>query len=316
MVEQDGRKRLERMGHLLGTDHFNEPSAPSVKQDPVVTPVPPSLPLTSGSLATSGQETAVQVPVPDPKAEVKPAESEPMVETPVTPASKGGKRSSKTPPSEEVTSSSQESSPTPPSTSVSGARLKATKIVDDQFHIEHIYENPEVTPPRKGKRQSSPPPPSTEAATPETAMPAVGQDMESVVTGVPLSVPPPVDVKPEEIPPSASVPVSAPVVAPPASVAAPHLNHGGGENHPKVPWSVKVPLDMYDFIRDHDNYRPFLKDQRPFREKFLEWVTTMQSDVSQQLEVARDAAVKARERQTTGLVQPGKASDSVKGETL
>ena len=146
-------------------------------------------------------------------------------------------------------------------------------------------------------------------------MPTVGEDMESVVTEVPPSVPVPVDVKLEETLSPAPVPISAPVSLSTSPVTAPHLNHGG-ENHPKVPWSVKVPLDMYDFIRDHDNYRPFLKDQRPFREKFLEWVTTMQSDVSQQLEVARDAAVKARERQTTGPVQSGKVSDSVRGETL
>ncbi|MDG6912814.1 MAG: hypothetical protein JRN35_07015 [Nitrososphaerota archaeon] len=297
MVEQDGRKRLERMGHLLGTDHFNEPSAPSVKQTPVGTPVPPSLQLVSGSLATSGQETAVRVPVLDPKAEVKPADSEPRAETdptetPATPTSRGGKRSLKTPPSEELPASSRELAPSPPSTSVSGARLRATKIVDDQFHIEHVYENPEVTPPKKGKRQSTPPPPSTEVATPETAMPAVGQDMESVVTDVSPSVPAPVDVKPEEIPPS--VPVSAPVSSPTPPVAAPHLNHSGGENHPKVPWSVKVPLDMYDFIRDHDNYRPFLKDQRPFREKFLEWVSKMRADASPELIAAQEAAAKVR----------------------
>ena len=145
-------------------------------------------------------------------------------------------------------------------------------------------------------------------------MRGVGEDMESAVTEIPPSVPRPVDVKPEEAP--LTVPVSAPVSVPGAHVIAMHMDRGGGENHPKVPWSVKVPLDMYDFIRDHDNYRPFLKDQRPFREKFLEWVTTMQSDVSQQLEVARDAAVKARERQTTGPVQSGKVTESVKGETL
>lgn len=323
MAEADGRKRLERMTHLLGTDHFNEPSTPAVKQDTVVTPLSPTVQLATGPVATGVQEASVQAPVPDLKVEGRQAEPAPKVETSPaealsTPPSKGGKRSPKTPPPEEPPAPPLESAPSPPSTDASGPRLKATKIVDDQFHIEHIYENPEGTPPKRGKRQSSPPPapPSTGAATPEVAMPVVGEDMESVVTEIPPSGPAPVDVKPEENPLSAPAHVSTPVNSLTPTMATPHLNHGGGENHPKVPWSVKVPLDMYDFIRDHDNYRPFLKDQRPFREKFLEWVMTVRSDVSQQLDVARDAAVKARERQTTGPVQSGKVAESVKGETL
>jgi hypothetical protein len=72
------------------------------------------------------------------------------------------------------------------------------------------------------------------------------------------------------------------------------LGHETMENHPKVPWSVKVPLDMYDFIRDHDSYRQFLEDQRPFREKFLEWVVSLKQNVSPELNVAKDAAVRVR----------------------
>ena len=308
MAEADGRKRLERMGHLLGTDHFNEPSAPVIKQDTVVTPVSPSAQMTTGPPTPSDQEAAVQVAVPELKAEAKPAGSEPKAETnpaeaPTFPSPKGDKRSPKTPPAEEVLTSALESTL---STSVPGARLKATKIVDDQYHIEHVYENPEVTPPKKGKRQSSPPPPSMEAATSEAAMPAVGEDMESVASEVPTSVTAPVDAKPGEIPPPAPAPVSAIVSSPTPTVAAPHLNHGGGENHPKVPWSVKVPLDMYDFIRDHDNYRPFLKDQRPFREKFLEWVSKTRADASPELIAAQEAAAKVRSG-------PSDSSPSVKG---
>ena len=319
MAEADGRKRLERMTHLLGTDHFNEPSTPAVKQDTVVTPGSPSVQLTTSPTLPSDQEAIVQVSVPDQKAEAKPTEPEIKGETtpaeiPAPPAPKGGKRSSKTPPTEEPPAPPTEASPSPPSVDAPEPRLKTTKIVDDQFHIEHVYESPEVSPPKKGKRQSSPPPapPSTEAATPEVAMLPVGEEMESVPTEVPVSRPASGDARPEE---TQAVPVPVTVVTP-ATAIAHHSNHNGGENHPKVPWSVKVPLDMYDFIREHDNYRPFLKDTRPFREKFLEWVSTMRSDVSQQLEVARDAAVKARERQITGPTQPGKAPESMREETL
>jgi hypothetical protein len=284
------------MGHLLGTDHFNEPSTPAVKQDTVVTPASPSLQLTIGPLTPSDQEATVQVTVPELKAEAKPAGSEPKAEAnpaevPTSPSPKGSKRSSKTPPSEEVPASTPESTP---SISVPGARLKATKIVDDQYHIEHVYENPEVTAPKKGKRQSSPPPPSMEAATPEVAMPARGEDMESAVTEVPPSVSAPVDARPAEVPSPTPAPVSTSAAAPALPAAALHLNHGGGENHPKVPWSVKVPLDMYDFIREHDNYRPFLKDQRPFREKFLEWVSNVREEATPELKAAQDAAAKVR----------------------
>jgi hypothetical protein len=312
MAEADGRKRLERMTHLLGTDHFNEPSTPAVKLDGVTPPAPPSLSTPPGPAITPEITVQTATSAPDVKVEATSVESGAKPVEPAVPPSRGAKRSTKTPPPEESSDPAPEapSAPSPADT----PRLKATKIVDDQFHIEHVYESPEVTPPKKGKRQSSPlpAPPSTAAATPEVAMPPAGEEMESVPTEVPVSPLASVDARSEEIP---AVPVLATVVAPVTAVVH-HSNHNGGENHPKVPWSVKVPLDMYDFIREHDNYRPFLKDQRPFREKFLEWVTTMRSDVSQQLEVARDAAVKARERQATVSAQPGKTPESAREETL
>ena len=315
MAEADGRKRLERMGHLLGTDHFNEQSAPTVKLDGATPPAPPSLSTPPGGATTPEITIRTATSAPEVKVEATSVQSEAKPVEPVAPSSKGGKRSLKTLPSEEPLAPPPESAPSPPSADASGLRLKATKIVDDQYHIEHVYENPEVTPPKKGKRQSSPPPapPSTEASTPEMAMPAVGEDMDSAVTEVPPSVPVPVGVTTEEIPPI--VPGSTPVSPPAAPAGVTHMHHGGGENHPKVPWSVKVPLDMYDFIREHDNYRPFLKDQRPFREKFLEWVTTVRGDVSTQLEVARDAAVKVREGQAPGP-QPARVSAPTTEETL
>ena len=314
MAEADGRKRLERMTHLLGTDHFNEPSTPTVKLDGVTPLAPPSPSTPTGPAITPEMTVQTATSTPELKVEVTSVESEAKPVEPAAPPSKGGKRSTKTPPPEESPGPAPEAPPAPSPADTPSPRLKATKIVDDQFHIEHVYESPEVTPPRKGMRQSSPSPapPSTEAATPEVAMPPVGEEMESVPTEVTVSPPASGDARPEETP---AVPVPAAVVAPVTAIAH-HSNHNGGENHPKVPWSVKVPLDMYDFIREHDNYRPFLKDQRPFREKFLEWVSAMRSDVSQQLEVARDAAVKARERQATGPTQPGKAPESMREETL
>ena len=316
MAETEGRKRLERMTHLLGTDHFNEPSAPTVQLDGVTPPAPPLLSTPPGPAVTPEITVQTATSAPDAKVEATPVESEAKPVEPAAPPSKGSKRSTKTPPPEEPPGPAPEASPAPSPADTPSPRLKATKIVDDQFHIEHVYENPEVTPPKKGKRQSSPPlaPPSTEAATPEVAMPTVGEDTDSAVTEVPPSVPAPVGVTTEEISPA--LPVSAPVRPPTASTGVTHVHHGDGENHPKVPWSVKVPLDMYDFIREHDNYRPFLKDQRPFREKFLEWVATMRGDVSTQLEVAREAAVKARERQATVSAQPGKTPESAREETL
>ena len=316
MAEADGRKRLERMTHLLGTDHFNEQSTPTVQLDGVTPQAPPSLSMPPGPAVT--QEVTVQTATsaPDVKVEATSVESEAKPVEPAAPPSKGGKRSTKTPPPEESPGPAPEATPAPSPPDTPSPRLKATKIVDDRFHIEHVYDTPEVAPPKKGKRQPSPPPAplSTEAATPEAAMPTIGEDMDSAETEVPPSVPGPVGMTTEEISPV--VLASAPVTPPAASAGVTHVHHGGGENHPKVPWSVKVPLDMYDFIREHDNYRPFLKDQRPFREKFLEWVATMRGDVSTQLEVARDAAVKAREQQSTGPAQPGKAPDSVREETL
>lgn len=98
------------------------------------------------------------------------------------------------------------------------------------------------------------------------------------------------------------MPVPATVVTP-ATAIAHHSNHNAGENHPKVPWSVKVPLDMYDFIREHDNYRPFLKDQRPFREKFLEWVTNVRANVAPDLNVAKDAAVRTRTHSSESVAE-------------
>ena len=287
------------MTHLLGTDHFNEPSAPIAKQDSTLTPTPPSVQLTPQSPPTADPLATTQAPISTLKVEGKAEESELNPETkpaeaPAVPSAKGGKRNSKTPPTEEVAAPPSESILSPPSVNISGMRLKATKIVDDQFHIEHIYENPEVTPPKKERRQSSPPPLATEASTPEATMPTAGEDVEAVVTGVSPSVPVPVDTKLGEIPSAVPASVSAPVVAPPPSVAPSHLNHGGGENHPKVPWSVKVPLDVYDFIREHDNYRPFLKDQRPFREKFLEWVSNVREEATPELKAAQDAAAKVR----------------------
>ena len=297
MAEADGRKRLERMTHLLGTDHFNEQSTPAATQDTAVTPGSPSVQLTTSPSAPSGQDSTVQVSVPNLKPEDKTAEPKAETapaETPAVPAPKRDKRSSKAPPPEEVPVPPTEAAPSPPSVDASGPKLKATKIVDDQFHIEHVYESPEVAPPKKGKRQSSPPPapPSAEAGTPEVAMPTVGEEMESVETEVPPSVPVPVGVAAEEVLPV--VTVSVPVSPAAAPAGATHMHHGGGENHPKVPWSVKVPLDMYDFIREHDNYRPFLKDQRPFREKFLEWVNNVREEATPELKAAQDAAAKVR----------------------
>ncbi len=302
------------MTHLLGTDHFNEPSTPVAKQDSVLTPTSPSVQLTPQTLTTSDRLGTAQAPIPDPKLEGKAAELDPKPETkpaevPATTPVKGGKRSSKISPTDEVPPSPTESISPPLPVNMAGARLKATKIVDDQFHIEHIYENPEVTSPKKEQRQTSPSPLATGASTPEATMPTAGEDVGAVVTGVPLSVPVPVDTKLGEIPSSAPASVSAPVVAPPPSVTLPHLNYGGGENHPKVPWSVKVPLDMYDFIREHDNYRPFLKDQRPFREKFLEWVEKMRTEASPELVAAQEAAAKVRSG-------PSDPSPSARGATM
>lgn len=304
MTETEGRKRLERMTHLLGTDHFNEQSTPTVQLDGVTPPAPPSLSTPPGPAVTPEMTVQTATSAPDAKVEATSVESEAKPVEPAAPSSKGGKRSTKTPPPEESTGPAPEAPPAPSPADTPSPRLRATKIVDDQFHIEHVYDNPEVTPTKKGKRQSSPPPapPSTEAATPEAAMPAIGENMESTATEVPPSVPAPVGMTTEEISPV--VLASAPVTPPAASAGVTHVHHGGGENHPKVPWSVKVPLDMYDFIREHDNYRPFLKDQRPFREKFLEWVSNVREEAAPELKAAQDAAAKVR----SGPADPASSS--------
>jgi hypothetical protein len=104
--------------------------------------------------------------------------------------------------------------------------LKETRIVDDQYHIEHVYENPDTV-----TRSSLPAPAPTPANQP-------------------------------------SLPWKGPYT----------------DSHPKVSWGVRVTLETYDFIKAHDGIRLRLKDKRIFKEKLLDWLNELKTEVEAELE--------------------------------
>ena len=63
---------------------------------------------------------------------------------------------------------------------------------------------------------------------------------------------------------------------------------------PKTAWGVKVTMKDFVFIRDHDKYCVLLKDQRTFREKFVEWMRNLEVSVTPELAAAREATLNAR----------------------
>ena len=63
---------------------------------------------------------------------------------------------------------------------------------------------------------------------------------------------------------------------------------------PKTAWGVKVTMKDFVFIRDHDKYCVLLKDQRTFREKFVEWMRNLEVSVTPELATAREATLNAR----------------------
>ena len=131
MPETEGEKRLKRATKLLGTDHFDkkkdEPQ-PSKTADPspppVVTPPPPA----PETPPTVGIPPVPSIPAPLGSA----VQSPPPAKEADPPAPSGQSPSPTTPPA------SPSVGPAP--------RLKATKIVDNQYHVEHVYETPVATP--------------------------------------------------------------------------------------------------------------------------------------------------------------------------
>lgn len=66
------------------------------------------------------------------------------------------------------------------------------------------------------------------------------------------------------------------------------------ESLPKTAWGVKVTMKDFIFIRDHDKFRLLFKDQRTFREKFVEWMRNLETSVAPELVTARDVTLNAR----------------------
>jgi hypothetical protein len=149
MPETEGEKRLKRATKLLGTDHFDkkkdEPQTPKTADPsppPVSTPPPPP-PETPPTVETPPAPSAPAPPVPA-------VQSPPPVKGADPPVSGGQSPGPAAPPA-------------PPSVGPA-PRLKATKIVDDQYHVEHVYETPVPTP--DAPKSVTPPAPAAQPALP------------------------------------------------------------------------------------------------------------------------------------------------------
>ena len=149
MPETEGEKRLKRATKLLGTDHFDkkkdEPQTPKTADPsppPVSTPPPPA-PETPPTVETPPAPSAPAPPVPA-------VQSPPPVKGADPPVSGGQSPGPAAPPA-------------PPSVGPA-PRLKATKIVDDQYHVEHVYETPVPTP--DAPKSVTPPAPAAQPALP------------------------------------------------------------------------------------------------------------------------------------------------------
>jgi hypothetical protein len=80
---------------------------------------------------------------------------------------------------------------------------------------------------------------------------------------------------------------------------------------PKTAWGVKITMKDFVFIRDHDKYRLLFKDQRTFREKFVEWMRKLEVSVTPELTAARDVTLTVR-KPTPDTAQNGQ-KDAVEG---
>ncbi len=229
-TDADGSQKLKRARRLLGNDDINKTVSEKAPDSPAPPPPPPSAARSEGAAPPASME-APSAPSPPPAAPRQ-----------------------------------QDAPPAPPPAAV--PRVKATKIVDDQFHVEHVYETPETRP--DGDKPAAPP----------------------------------------ENHPRSAVSTSASQVASEANNHPPSSDKDELiKSLPKTAWGVKVTMEDFIFIRDHDHYRLLFKDQRTFREKFVEWMHDLEKSTAPEMSAARNVTLNTR-KATPGSTPEGSGGDS------